>query len=126
VVRATVEEKNGQGLQPGLEGRAIAVLDPLHKVAVKLERVSAVPVSPGSFEATFTLTASEIPAALMPGMACTIKVVPYQKADALTLPSTAVFTDEAEDDSRFVYLLGKDGHGQKHAVKAGREVSGKT
>ena len=55
----------------------------------------------------------------MPGMSCTAKLVPYVKKNALTVPASAVFTDELDDEKRFVYLVG-DKEGQNGELPWGR------
>src|SRR5262249_13953822 len=72
-----------------------------------------------------SLDAVKSPDALMPGMACTVKLVPYVKADALTVPATAVITDDLDDDKQFVYLTKKDGKPEKRTVTVGKTSGGK-
>ena len=57
----------------------------------------------------------------MPGMACTVKLTSYHKSDALTLPSSAVFTDDNDDDIHFVYIQGKDEKPTKAYVTPGKK-----
>ena len=61
-------------------------------------------------------------------MACTLKFTTHRAADALTVPSSAVFEDEAEDGAitRVVYLPAKDGKPEKRVVKTGKSAGGKT
>jgi multidrug efflux pump subunit AcrA (membrane-fusion protein) len=62
-------------------------------------------------------------------MACTVKFVPYRKEDALTIPSTAVFTDDsAEIITNYVYRAKpeQDGKFPKQWVKTGKTSGGKT
>jgi multidrug efflux pump subunit AcrA (membrane-fusion protein) len=58
-------------------------------------------------------------------MACTIKLVAYQKADAVTVPASAVFTDELDDEKQFVYLTAKEGAHEKRPVKVGKRTESK-
>src|SRR5205807_209113 len=78
-VRATVEEKELQDLRAGQAGKVVPASNPDRKLAAKVTQVSAVPLAAGNFEARVTLDAGPEEAALMPGMACTVKVTPYQK-----------------------------------------------
>jgi multidrug efflux pump subunit AcrA (membrane-fusion protein) len=62
-------------------------------------------------------------------MACSVKIVPYRKRDALTVPATAVFEDDWADTlSYYVYLAkpDKDGNYPKLTVKIGKSAGGKT
>ena len=77
----------------------------------------------------FALDIGEAPSVIKPGMACSVKLVLYRKADALTVPATAVFEDDwADAPSYYVYLAGthKDGKHPKRPVKTGKSAGGKT
>ena len=54
-------------------------------------------------------------------MACTVKLTAYQKADALTVPSEAVFSEENDDDVHYVYLQGSDNQAAKVYVTLGKK-----
>src|SRR5207249_10289668 len=97
-VRATVDEKDLPSVRAGAKGKVVPASDPDGKLAARVEKVSEVPVSSGSFEARIALDASADKAALMPGMACTVKFVPYVKADVVSVPASAVFADDLDDD----------------------------
>ncbi len=124
-VRAVVEEKDLQHVRRGAKVRVSAAAFPDRKLPGTVESVSAVPVTPGHFEARIALDTSKDAEALMPGMACTVKVVPYAKADALSVPVAAVFTDEMDDDKHFVYLTGDNGKTQKRSVRLGKKTDSK-
>jgi HlyD family secretion protein len=125
-VRATVEEKDVHLLRPEAKGKAVMVPYPDTKLPIRVESVSAIPVTPGNFEARIALELGDDDQVLMPGMACTVKVVPYLKKDALTVPATAVFTDDLDEDEHYVYLAGKGSRAEKRSVKVGKTSGGKT
>ena len=114
-----------QAVRPGLPGKAVAAGYPDLKLPAKVREVSAIPVTAGSFEAKLTVDMPKDAEALMPGMACTVKLVAYAKADALTVPATAVFSEELDEDKHFVYLLVKDGKHEKRTVTVGKKTDGK-
>jgi hypothetical protein len=120
-VRAVVEEKDLPHVRPGVSARVVSVVDPDHKLTARIDKVSTVPITPGHFEAWLTLDLSREAASLMPGMACTVKLVPYAKNDALVVPARAVFTDELDDDHHHVFLAGKDGKHERRAVVLGKK-----
>lgn len=124
-VRAVVEEKDLHSLQPGMAGKTTPTMNPDLKLSSKLQNLSTVPVTPGSFEARIELEGDKS-ASLVPGMACTVKFVPYLKKETLTVPSSAVFAEELDEDKHYVYLLGKDSKGTKHAVTIGKKSGSKT
>jgi multidrug efflux pump subunit AcrA (membrane-fusion protein) len=124
-VLAAVEEKDLHHVHPGSEGKVVTVPYPDLKLPAKVEKVSAIPVTPGNFEARCAIDVGKDAEALMPGMACTVKLVPYKKEDALTLPAAVVFTEELDEDKAYVYLPGKDGKPEKRPVVVGKKSESK-
>ena len=128
-VRATVEEKDLHWLRPDLKGQAIANGYPDRKIPARLVRLSPIPQGPGTFEAMAAVDLDKVEGGgeIMPGMACSIRFVPYKKEDALTVPSSFILEDE--DGSNYVYRwtqiseLGKPY--TKVMVKLGKTVDGK-
>lgn len=124
-VRAAVEEKDFGSVHAGLKGKVVSTALPDMKLSGEVDKVAPIPVSAGSFEARIKLGDFKEPA-LMPGMACAVKLVTYQKADALTVPTSAVFTDESDEDVHFVYVQGKDKKPTKVYVTPGKKSGTKT
>jgi multidrug efflux pump subunit AcrA (membrane-fusion protein) len=130
-VRAAVEEKDLHLLVPGpkggkLSGKVTPAAFPGLKVPAELAKVAAVPQG-GTFEARVAVTPDAAGPALVPGMACTAKFVAYRKDDALTLPASAVFADDGDDDAHHVYLPAKGGgKPEKRAVKVGKTAGDHT
>jgi multidrug efflux pump subunit AcrA (membrane-fusion protein) len=58
-------------------------------------------------------------------MSCTVKLVPYADRRALVVPAKAVFEEELEEDSRYVFVVGKDGKPQKRPVVIGKKSDDK-
>jgi RND family efflux transporter MFP subunit len=124
VVRAVVEEKDLPHVRKGMKGKVVPTAAPDHKLPGMVENVSPVPVTAGSFDATVTLDGQE-GHGLLPGMACTVKLVPYRKEVALTVPAKAVFPDELDDDKHYVYLAAKNGKPEKRPVTVGKTTADK-
>ena len=55
----------------------------------------------------------------MPGMTCELKLVGYDKADALLAPAKAVFHEDDDEDLRYVYVQRGD-EAVKQSVTVGR------
>jgi multidrug efflux pump subunit AcrA (membrane-fusion protein) len=126
-IRASVDEKDLHLLQAGIKGKAVPTAFPDLKLAVKLVEVGSVPRPGGGFETVIQLDGSAKDAdKLMPGMSCTIKIVAYQKDDALTVPAAGIFTDENDDDVHYIYLAAKEGKSEKKTVKIGKSTGAKT
>jgi HlyD family secretion protein len=130
-VRVTVDEKDLLALtEPGMiKGLASPTVNPERRLAVRLTSVLPIAREPGKFDAVFALDIGDDKSVIKPGMACSVKLVPYRKKDALTVPATAVFEDDWADAlSYYVYLAKpeKDGNYPKRTVKIGKSAGGKT
>jgi HlyD family secretion protein len=114
-VRVQIDEKDVALVKPGLEGKTKMTAHPDLKVAAKVTNIAAVPTTPGKFEA---LVALEYPndAPLAPGMACSVKLVPYSRKDAVVVPASAVYE---ENDQHFVALVAAAGKSAPHPVTVG-------
>jgi HlyD family secretion protein len=117
VVHLTIDEKDVNLLKPGSQGTAKVLFNPDRKLSAQVTKLSSVPVTPGKFEAVVVLGIEAADTNLMPGMACSIKFVPYTKKDAIAVPTKTI---HEEDDKSFVYLAGKDGKHEKRDVTLGR------
>lgn len=121
-VRADAEEKELPGLKAGLEGKATPASMPTQKLPAKLVKVAVAPLN-GKFEVRAELTGDT--AGLVPGMTCTVRFVTAKVESAVTVPASAV-SDDDDGETKVVYLPGKDGKGEKKAVKVGMTVGEKT
>jgi len=124
-VRALIEEKDWHQVRPGIKGKAVATANSSLKLAAKVDKISAVPVSPGHFETRVAIEVPKDAEALMPGMACTIRLMSYSQANALAVPASAVFPDEVDDDKHFVYRADKTGKPVKRPVTVGKSFGDK-
>ena len=116
VLHLTVEEKDVYLVKPGLEGKAKVLFHPNHKILAKVTKLLPIPAAPGKFDAQVSLQLAAADADLMPGMACSVKFVPYSKKEAIAVPSSAV---HEEDDQNFVYVVDKKGKQHKREVTVG-------
>ena len=119
-VRATAAETQVQYLHTGLAGIAVPGAFPNMKLSAVVQSVAAVPTSGTSFDVHFTLGSEGLGEAVVAAMTCEVRLIAYQKADALAVPTKAVFPDEADLRQQVVYLLGKDGKPQKRPVTPGQ------
>jgi RND family efflux transporter MFP subunit len=116
-VRASLNEKDLQGLAEGASGRAVCTAFPSAAVAVRLESLAGVPTAEGTYDVALSAElASDLPR-LLPGMTCSITLTAYYRGDAISVPTSAVFTgDEGE---AYVYRVGADGAHQRCKVTLG-------
>lgn len=118
-IRASVPEGQLYHLRPGLAGAATPSGFPESRLPAVLSQWSDVPIAPGSFDATLKVNLGKTPPAVVPGMACKVKLTAYAKKNALVVPASVVLTDEF-DDQRYVYLVGKDGKAARRIVTVGQ------
>jgi hypothetical protein len=124
-LRADIGEKDLSLIHPDAEGKASASRLPGLELAARVERVSPFPVSPGVHEARIKLDLPEEAAGLLPGMECSAKLVAYLKKEALTVPVSAVFSDENEGFRPCVWLARPDGKPEKRHVVLGKKTEAK-
>ena len=120
--RADAEEKEYASLHLGTPGKATPTANPLVRLPVKISKLATAPLN-GKFEVHADLTGET--AKLVPGMTCSLRFTPSTLLDAITVPATAIF-DEDDGETKFVYLPGKEGKGEKKTVKVGITVGEKT
>jgi multidrug efflux pump subunit AcrA (membrane-fusion protein) len=92
---------------------------PTNKLAGKVTAVTILPPGPGQFTVLVDVDGDAGP--VMPGMTCSLKVVAYDKADALVVPASTVFAEDDDEDSRYVYLQREGADPLKRSVTVGRQ-----
>ena len=126
-LRVEVPEKELQGVEPG----AVAIVSPTARPSLKLlarvDRVAPGPTLPGIFEARVVLDRStEIPAWLLPGMECSVKIVAHSSPQALVIPEGSLFfEDSAIESEPHVFVAHGGQKPEKRIVKLGRRAGGK-
>lgn len=120
-VRANVDEKDSRAVAAGNAAKITTPAYPDAKMTGEIETVAPVPVG-GHYEVKLKLGPTGV--AVIPGMSALITVTTYEKKDAVTVPTAAVFTDESDDDKSYVYKM-NDGKPAKTTVKVGKRANGK-
>lgn len=121
-IRANFGEGDLHDMRPNLKGIATPPSFPDLHLPVTVETTSDIPVSPGAFETKLSVKLEGGTKLLMPGMTCRIKLIPYLKKDALTVPPSAIVTDEVDDQKQSVEVLQKDGSIKSCPVTVGRKT----
>jgi HlyD family secretion protein len=119
IIRTTIPESQAQRIHAGQQAHVQPVGFVGQKLTAVVHRVGEVPLGSSGFDCQLTVAADALNRAIMPGMNCEMKLVPYKKADALTVPPKAVFTDDFDPAKQYVYVLGKGGKPQKRVVNLG-------
>ena len=115
-LHTSVSEKDLSQVKKDQPGEVKAVAFPDDSFQAKVESISMIPSSPGSFECVVGV-AGAADSAIMSGMKGSVTIITYDKADAVTVPKSAVFSDD--DASQHVLVVDGDGH-RKQPVETGR------
>lgn len=118
--RVSVPEKHIAAVRPGSAAKIETTAYPSVKLTASVVQVDRIP-SGGDFDARLSIALKKNAPLLMPGMSCTAKLVPYLKKNALTVPASAVFADELDDEKQYVYLAGDKGKAKKRRVTVGQK-----
>jgi multidrug efflux pump subunit AcrA (membrane-fusion protein) len=121
-IEATATEEQLGRLRPGLQGTATPTGYPDLRLSAAVDRVAELPTAPGSFDTRLSVRLDRQAKWLMPGMTCKVKLIAYQKKDALSVPLSAVTTDEWDEQQHFVYVQPKEGKPRKQAVILGQKT----
>jgi multidrug resistance efflux pump len=121
IIRTTVPESQAQRIHAGQTAyvQPVGFLD--GKLTAVVHRVGSVPMGGAGFDCQMTVASDALNEAIMPGMNCELKLIPYKKSDALTVPPKSVFTEDLDPAKQYVYLVSKDGKPQKRAVTLGEK-----
>jgi HlyD family secretion protein len=117
VIHMAIDEKDVHLLKVGSQGTAKTLFNPDRKLPAKVAKLASLPALPGKFDAQVALDIEAADANLMPGMACSVKFVPYSKPEAITVPNKTI---HEEDDRFVVYVVSKNGKQEKRDVSPGR------
>jgi multidrug resistance efflux pump len=121
--RVSVDEKDAGDLKAGAAGKARFSFAPDLRLDAKVARVLPVPTGTGKFEVTLELMPGKNADVLRPGMACSVKFVPYSKKDALVVSASAVGDEDGRD---VVYVPDGKGKHRTQEVAVGRTADGAT
>ncbi len=125
-IRATVEEKDRGKIKPGQKGKVTINAFPNEKKSATLKAIHPVPSIGSGFEAVLAFNDAIANGALMPTMGVSVKLNVYSKDNALTLPSSAIFAEEDDEDQTYVWLYKSEGKPEKRSVKVGEKSGSKT
>jgi HlyD family secretion protein len=117
-VRSAVPEKDLARVPVNALARVVPKAFPDTRLKATVRSVSAVPVGNGRFETLLDLVAED--PRLVAGMEAEVRVTAEQRADALAIPKKGLFTDDLDDDQRFVYVVTAGKEPVKRTVAAGR------
>jgi HlyD family secretion protein len=125
-VRTEIPEASVRFITPGTAATIVPTAFPRTQVAGQFQSIDPIPISDGEFDAKVDITGDVGGAAIVPGMKCRVKVLAYSRTDALAVPDSAVFSEEADEDQKYIYLYVKDGEPKKQSVQVGEESGNRT
>ena len=128
LIRTSVSEKQLTNVRRGATGYAIWADSDECRCDVRVDSISAVPITSGKFTAILDIgnlndARRQVPP--LPGMTCTVTINVYSKQDALTVPPAALRTDDWDEQKRYVYVVNEDGQREKRSVTVGRRTDKK-
>ncbi len=117
MLRADLTEKQLAFVRPGTHGLAKSEAFPDLTADITVTSVSYVPVQSEKFDCQLDL--GDGIQGLMPGMKCKVRFLVRQNERALTVPETAVFTDDGIEQYVFVTGADADAEPQRRVVVTG-------
>lgn len=122
-LRVTVPEASLRFAKAGAEGVAIPTAYPQTKLPARSLGMDPIPVADGQFDGRvgFDLKQGDLP--IVPGMNASVKLTGYSKADALAVPTSAIFGEEEDDSQKYVLVYKEGAEPEKRTVTIG-EASG--
>ena len=117
-VRCSIPEKELGTLKPGAIGKLQPSATALAKRAVRLIEMDTIPEPDGTYGAKFQITDNP-GTELVAGMNGEVKVTTFATPSAVMVPSSAVFSEELDEDAKFVYLVDSEGKSSKHSLTLG-------
>jgi HlyD family secretion protein len=121
-VRADVAEKDLHRLAKGMPGTAVPAGYPDMKLPITVEHVSPFPIGPGTFDGYVRVTLDEKAKPVVPGMACKLTLIAYEKKDAITVPAAAVFDNPADGERNLVYVKTAEDKSAERKVVIGQKT----
>ncbi len=121
-IRVEVPEKDLYRLNKGLKGKAVPTGFPDLELEAVLEQVAPFPLNPGVFDGHAKVTLSEQAKPVVPGMNCKLTFVAYEKSDAIAVPASAVFEDDATHSRDIVYVKKGTEAPEKRKVVIGQKT----
>ncbi len=108
-----LEAQIGEGVRPHAAVGQSAEVTPVgdeqsKKLSAKVESVTSVPVAQGKFGMKLSISDSDLPEWLVPGLTGKVKVTTYEKKNALVVPKKAVHAEEDDADEKYVWLVDGD------------------
>jgi multidrug efflux pump subunit AcrA (membrane-fusion protein) len=121
-LHAFVEEAVVLQLQTGQKGHVTPTAAPKTRLPVTVEAVAPYPEADGKYHVALSLPTQPKDLPLVTGMKGKVKLVTYQKNEALTIPVAAL--EEGPDGTFLVKIKLADGESEKRPVTVGREAEG--
>ncbi len=123
---ASVDELDAGLLKAGQNAVAVPEITRYRKLDAKLTHIDTVPDTPDSFLASFDLIKVPKDITLLPGMTAKLRMTPYAKKDAITVPNLAVHEDPFDRAIHYVWLKNAAGNVVRHVVEPGYSTDDET
>lgn len=125
-VKFSVEEGDLRWIEVGLEGKFKPAAFPQMSLAANVTKMDTIPIAAKRFEVLAEVTLPKKPLPLTPTMTGNLRFNVYVREDAVVVPAKAIFSEELDPDSQYVYVVRKDGDGyEKRPVRVGERAGDK-
>jgi multidrug efflux pump subunit AcrA (membrane-fusion protein) len=118
--RIKIPEKSLGEIEQIKEGKIISGLNPDKKLSARITKIGKIPVTPEHYDAVVQFDIPKGQKIPHPGTTCSLKVVTYEKKDAITLPQASVFKEDHDPDQKYVYILSPKGKPIKKIIETGK------
>ena len=121
-VHANAAENTLHQMRAGLKGRVTPTAYPGVRLPVTMQSAPAYPDASGKYDVTLAVdpaVLSGLERRPVPGMTCQVKLIAYDKADALTIPLSALQSDDTNGKT-YVTVSGADGKPERRDVQTGQ------
>tara|TARA_B110000003_G_scaffold275171_1_gene317043 strand:+ start:3051 stop:4571 length:1521 start_codon:yes stop_codon:yes gene_type:complete len=116
-----VPEKNLLEISKLKDGLIVSGTHSELKLKAQIKEVLKFPTSPESYDAIVNIEFPKKQPLPLPGTSCTLKIITYEKKNALTLPQASVFQEDHDTEIKYIYILNSNQKPTKKIVKTGKK-----
>ena len=115
-LRGEMDEKQLGSIRKGIVCVALPTANPTQTFTATVKEIGSIPVEEGKFDCQ--LSADKFPDFLIPGTTCDVKLLVYEKKDAVMVSKASVFSDD-DGLTNYVFVPTDSGN-ERRDVKTGK------
>ena len=121
IARMNLPEKHLHQVKIGNKAEITLVSSDDLKIPSSIKTISRTPAQPGTYDLTAEILLPKGVIMPVPGTACSLECVTYERDDAITLPNSVIHSDESKAESKYVYILNKKGNPIRKNIEVGKK-----